>query len=217
MTIDKKKFAGVEEHSSMLLFSGPTCLESHRVRLVLAEKDVAFRVLPVTNLRKPPDDLIAINPNGSVPTLADRQLSLYEARIISEYLDERFPHPPLMPVEPMPRARLRLALHHVEQQWYPRLKRILNSHLSTADKARKELRENLLAHVDAFGMKRFFMSDEFSLVDCAVAPLLWRLAGVGIELPPKQARPLIRYRELVFARPGFIRSLTAEERQMPFD
>ncbi len=214
---DRKRALGLEEYSSMILFSGTTCPGSHRIRFVLAEKDVAFNLVTVPNLRRPPEDLLAINPRGDVPTLADRDLVLYNERIISEYLDERFPHPPLMPVEPMPRARLRLALHHVEEYWNPRLKRVLSAGSSTANRARKELKDNLIAHIDMFGMKRFFISDEFSLVDCAVAPLLWRLPGIGIELPPKQARIIARYHEQVFTRPGFIRSLTKEERGMRLD
>lgn len=200
----------------MVLFSSPSCPESHRVRFVLAEKDVLFNLATVANLRNPPEDLIAVNPRGEVPTLADRELVLYEPRVISEYLDERFPHPPLMPVEPMPRAKLRLALHHVEDQWYPRLKRILGSRQQTSARARKELRENILAHVEMFSFHRFFLSDEFSLVDCAVAPILWRLPSIGIEFPPKAGRLISRYREQVFSRPGFIRSLSGEERNMSF-
>ncbi len=212
--MERRDAQGLEEHSPMILFSGATCLDSHRVRFVLAEKDVSFNLFPVSNVRNPPEDLIALNPQGKVPTLADRNLVLYGARIINEYLDERFPHPPLMPVEPMPRARLRLALQHIEEQWYVLLKRILGGSQSTADRARKELRESILSHIDMFNMKRFFISNEFSLVDCAVAPLLWRLSIAGIELPPKQTRAISRYRELVFSRAGFIRSLTSEERQM---
>ena len=198
----------------MVLFSGPTCPESHCVRLVFSEKDVAYNLLTVPNLRKLPEDLIALNPQGGVPTLSDRNLMLYKPRIISEYIDERFPYPPLMPVEPMPRAHLRLALHHVEEYWYPRLKRILTSNSSTADRARKELKDDILSYADMFGMKRFFLSDEFSLLDCAIGPVLWRLSKVGIELPPKQAQTIIRYRDQIFSRPGFIRSLTREEHGM---
>ena len=199
----------------MMLFSGPTCPDSHRVRFVLGEKEVAFNLVTVSNLRRPPEDLIAVHPRGDVPTLADRNLVLYEPRIICEYLDERFPHPPLMPVEPMPRAHLRLALHHVEEQWYPLLRRVLTSRPSTVTRARKELRDNILAHVEMFSMKKFFISDEFSLVDCAVGPLLWRLPSVGITLPPKATRLISGYRERLFSRPGFIRSLTKEELDMP--
>lgn len=216
MVIDKKKALGVEEHPSIVLFSGMTCPESHRVRFVLAEKDIMFKVVRVHNVKKPPEDLLAINSRGDVPTLADRKLVLYGPRIITEYLDERFPHPPLMPVEPMQRAHLRLALHHVEQEWYTRLKRVLRSGSSTADRARKELKESILAQFDAFRIKTFFMSDEFSLVDCAVAPLLWRLPSIGVEFPPRKASVIAQYQDRIFARSGFIWSLTAEERQLRF-
>ena len=197
-----------------MLFSGLTCPESHWVRLVLAEKDVLFKLVVVTNLRKPPEDLIAVNARGDVPTLTNRKLMLYEPRIISEYLDELFPHPPLMPVEPVPRAHLRLSLHYVQHEWYSRLKRVLGSSVSTADRARKELKESILAYADVFRIKPFFMNDEFSLVDCAVAPLLWRLPIIGVKLPAKQEGIIARYQERVFSRQGFIRSLTGEERQM---
>lgn len=215
MIIDKKKNQLIEEYSSMVLFSGPTCPESHRVRFVLAEKEVAFNLVTVPNLRKPPEDLIAINPRGDVPALADRNLVLCEPRIICEYLDERFPHPPLMPVEPMPRAHLRLALHHIENQWYPLLKRILVARRGTVARMRKDLRERILAHIDMFSMKKFFISDDFSLVDCAIGPLLWRLPSIGITLTPKATRLISSYREQLFSRPGFIRSLTKEELDMP--
>ena len=214
MTSDKKKSLTIEEHSSMVLFSGPSCPDSHRVRLVFSEKDVAYNLSSVPNPKKPPEDLIALNSQGHIPTLADRNLMLYQPRIISEYLDERFPYPSLMPVEPLPRAHLRLALHHIEEIWYPCLKRILTSGPSTVNRARKELREDILSHAHMFEVKRFFLSDELSLVDCAVAPVLWRLPSVGIELPPKQTQAITRYREHVFARPGFIRSLSMEERDM---
>ena len=115
MSASKKKNVAIEERSSMVLFSGPTCPESHCVRFVFSEKEVVYNLSTVPNLRKPPEDLIALNPKGHVPTLFDRNLMLYTPRIISEYIDERFPYPPLMPVEPMPRAHLRLALNHVEE------------------------------------------------------------------------------------------------------
>ena len=215
MVIDRRRSQGIEEHSSMVLYSGPTCPESHRVRFILAEKEVAFSLEIVPNIKKLPEDLISINPQGNLPTLSDRNLMIDEPRIIGEYLDERFPHPPLMPVEPMPRTRLRLALHHIERHWYTCLKRVLTARASTAGKAKKELKDGVLAHIDMFNVKHFFISDEFSLVDCAIAPLLWRFADIGITLPPKPARLIARYRERVFSRPGFIRSLSKEERDMP--
>lgn len=215
MALDRRRSHGDEEYSSITLFSGPLCPDSHRVRLVLSEKEVAFNLVNVPNPNKLPEDLIVHNPDGTLPTLVDRNLVVYEPRIISEYLDERFPHPPLMPVEPMPRTQLRIALLHVEGEWYPRIRRALGSRSSTAEKAIRELKEDMLAHANMFRLKRFFMSDEFSLVDCAVAPLLWRFAYIGIALPANVARIMERYRKQVFSRHGFIRSLSREESQMP--
>lgn len=214
MITDRRKSHWDEEYSSITLFSNPVCPESHRVRLVLAEKEVAFNLVNVPNPNKRPEDLIVHNPDGNLPTLVDRSLVIPEPRIISEYLDERFPHPPLMPVEPVPRTELRMTLLHVEKEWYPRIRRVLNARVSTAEKASRELKEDILAHVNMFRIKRFLMSDEFSLVDCAVAPLLWRFAEVGITFPANAARIMDRYRKRVFSRAGFISSLSREESRM---
>ncbi len=215
MALGSRKSHGVEEHSSIVLFSNPVCPESHRIRLVLSEKDIAFNLVNVPNQNKPPEDLLTLNPGGRLPTLADRTLVIDEPRIISEYLDERFPHPPLMPVEPIPRAKLRIVLLHIEKEWYPLIRRALNPRSKNAEKASMKLTDDVLAHADMFKMKRFFMSDEFSLVDCAIAPLLWRFPGLGITLPPNVAKAINRYRRQVFSRSGFIRSLSQEESRMP--
>ena len=212
--MEGRKFHGVEEHSSIVLFSNPVCPESHWVRLVLAEKDIVFSLENVLNPNKPPEDLISLNSGGKLPTLVDRSLVIDEPSIVGEYLDERFPHPPLMPVEPMYRAELRIVLLHVEKEWYSRIRRVLSSRSRTSDKAIKELKNDMLAHIGLFAIKRFFMSDEFSLVDCAVAPLLWRFAEIGITFPPAATKVIDRYRRRVFSRPGFIRSLSQEESQM---
>ena len=217
MVADTEKSHGAEEHSSIVLFSSPVCPESHRARLVLAEKDIVFSLVNVANPNKPPEDLITFNPSAHLPTLVDKNLVIDEPRIISEYLDERFPHPPLMPVEPVPRAKLRIALLHIEREWYPLIRRALNPRSKIAARASKELTHDVLAHADMFRMKRFFMSDEFSLVDCAVAPLLWRFAEIGIRFPPNATKIINRYRRQVFARPGFIRSLSREESRMPLN
>ena len=215
MALDRRESHGIEEHSSIVLFSNPVCPDSHRVRFVLAEKDVVFNLVNVPYPNKPPEDLVALNPGGVLPTLVDRDLVIDDPRIISEYLDERFPHPPLMPVEPMPRAKLRTALAYIEKEWYSRIRRVLNSaRPSTVDKASGELKEDVLAYVAMFKAKPFFMSDEFSLVDCAVAPLLWRFACIGITFPTGATRVIDRYRKQVFSRAGFIRGLSREESQM---
>jgi len=197
----------------MTLFSNPTCPHSHRVRIVLAEKGISLDVVDVETSSLP-EDLIELNPYNSVPTLVDRDLVLYDSRIIAEYLDERFPHPPLMPVDPVSRARFRLALYHVERDWYALVDDLEHGDKRTANKARKALRESLLASGELFGLKPFFMSDEFSLVDCSIAPILWRLPRWEVDLPPTHGRHIIKYAETIFARPCFRASLTELEREM---
>jgi stringent starvation protein A len=197
----------------MTLFSNPTCPHSHRVRIVLAEKGISLDVVEV-EAGSLPEDLIELNPYNSVPTLVDRDLVLYDSRVIAEYLDERFPHPPLMPVDPVSRARFRLALYHIERDWYSLVDDLERGDKRTANRARKNLRESLLSSVDLFGVKPFFMSDEFSLVDCSIAPILWRLPRWEVDLPPSHARNIIKYAETLFSRNSFRTSLTELEREM---
>ena len=196
---------------AMTLFSGETCPYCHRVRIVLAEKGINYDLQNV-NPKDTPDDLKDLNPYNEVPTLVDRELVLYESNVIMEYLDERFPHPPLMPVDPVSRAQLRLMLYRIERDWYSLAKQ-LRDKTKASDTVRKELRDSLTSVSPIFDQKPFFMSDEFSLMDCAIAPLLWRLPYYGIELPPS-AKPLINYAERMFDRDSFKQSLTEGEREM---
>mgnify|MGYP001827120011 CR=1 FL=1 len=198
----------------MTLFSNPTCPHSHRVRLVLAEKSINVDVVSVEGPHLP-EDLIDLNPYNSVPTLVDRDLILYDSRVIIEYLDERFPHPPLMPVDPVTRAQFRLALYRIERDWYGLAEEIEEARdRKTANKARKILRESVLASAEVFRAKPFFLSDEFSLVDCTIAPILWRLPVYEIDLPAVQAKPIEQYAEAVFGRKSFQSSLTELEEEM---
>ncbi|MEM7083521.1 MAG: glutathione S-transferase N-terminal domain-containing protein, partial [Pseudomonadota bacterium] len=156
--------------SVMTLFSKPTCPHSHRVRIVLAEKSINVEIVDVNGPRLP-EDLLDLNPYHSVPTLVDRELVLYDSRVIVEYLDERFPHPPLMPVDPVTRAQFRLALYRIEKDWYSLVEEIE----AAADRkknarARKILKESILASSDVFAANNYFLSDEFSLVDTSIAP-----------------------------------------------
>ena len=199
--------------SVMTLFSGPTDIYSHQVRIVLAEKGVSFEIEHVEK-DNPPQDLIDLNPSQSVPTLVDRELTLWESRIIMEYLDERFPHPPLMPVYPVARGESRLYMQRIEKDWYSLMNVIVNGSSSEADAARKQLREELLAIAPVFGQKPFFLSDEFSLVDCYLAPLLWRLPTLGVEFSGPGAKELKGYMTRVFERDSFLASLTEPEREM---
>ncbi|MCB1775003.1 MAG: glutathione S-transferase N-terminal domain-containing protein [Gammaproteobacteria bacterium] len=198
--------------SVMTLFSDPQSLHSHRVRLVLAEKNVSCDIVDVDPLNLP-EDVMDLNPYGTAPTLVDRELALYDSRIICEYLDERFPHPPLLPVDPVSRASARLYMFRVENDWYSLVGQILAGG-KPATKARKELREGLTAAAPILAHKPFFMSDEFSLVDASIAPLLWRLPSLGVELSGMAAKQVNTYAGSMFLRNGFIASLTEIEREM---
>lgn len=199
--------------SVMTLFSRPTDIHSHRARLVLAEKNINIEI---SNIPGPelPEDLMDLNPYHSVPTLVDRDLTLYDSRVIIEYLDERFPHPPLMPVDPVTRAQFRLALFRIETDWYSIAEEAEHSNdgrLGT--KSRKMLRESILQSIELFGARPFFLSEEFSLVDCTISPLLWRLPAYGVDLGA-DAEPIEEYMNRVFARRSFQQSLTELEQEM---
>lgn len=199
--------------SIMTLFSSPTDPQSHRTRIVLAEKGIDVEIVSVEPGRFP-EDLLDLNPYHSMPTLVDRDLVLYDARVIMEYLDERFPHPPLMPVDPVSRAQFRLALFRIERDWYGLVQRIEQEpDRKEQGKLRKVLRDTLLQSAEIFKVRPFFLSDEFSLVDASIAPILWRLPHYDIDLPP-QAQPLLKYASLVFSRPAFRASLSQAEQEM---
>lgn len=200
------------KRSVMTLYSGATDIHSHRVRIVLAEKGVTVDILNV-NLEEPPEDLVELNPYNTVPTLIDRELVLYQANIIMEYLDERFPHPPLLPVYPVARAKCRLMVHRIERDWYVLADTIENGKPAEVDKARKELAENLISLAPVFANMPFFLSEAFSLVDCTIAPLLWRLPHYEIELPA-QGKAIQAYAKRMFERDSFRASLTEAEREM---
>ena len=205
----------VAKRSSMTFFSDGTDHYSHRVRMVLAEKGVTVDTVEVDGNNKP-EELLELNPYGAVPTLLDRDLVLYESMVIMEYLDERFPHPPLLPVYPVARALSRLWMHRIQRDWCAHLDLLMvgKGRETALTKARKSLRESLMAVSPIFAEKPFFMSDEFTLADCCVAPILWRLPKVGIALPEKQCRPLLKYAERLFERDGFRASLSEVEREM---
>ena len=197
--------------SVMTLFSRPTDPWSHRTRLVLAEKSITIDIVDVDDGNLP-EDLLDLNPYNSVPTLVDRDLVLYDSRVIMEYLDERFPHPPLMPVDPVSRARARLALYQIEHDWYD-IARKIDAQPKDGTQLRKQLRDNVLSSADLFKLKPYFLSDEFSMVDATIAPILWRLPRYEIDLPP-QAQPILKYAGTIFSRPAFRTSLSENEREM---
>ncbi|NCF16028.1 MAG: stringent starvation protein A [Gammaproteobacteria bacterium] len=199
--------------SVMTLFSRPTDIHSHRTRLVLAEKNINIEIHQIIGPDLP-EDLMDLNPYHTVPTLVDRDLTLYDSRVIVEYLDERFPHPPLMPVDPVTRAQFRLALFRIETDWYSIAEEAENnSDGKLGTKARKMLRESILQSAELFGARPYFLSEEFSLVDCTIAPLLWRLPVYGVDLGP-DSEAIEAYMERVFARRSFQESLTELEQEM---
>jgi len=205
----------VAKRSSMTFFSDAGDQYSHRVRIVLAEKGVAVDVIDCTE-DELPEDVAALNPYNSLPTLLDRELVLFESGVMMEYLDERFPHPPLLPVYPVARAESRLYIYRIQRDWSRYADTILNKSGSDAEieEARKELRDSLVAISPIFAEKPYFMSEEFSLVDCCIAPILWRLPAMGIELPEAQCKPLVKYMERLFARESFQESLSEVEREL---
>ena len=205
----------ISKHSSMVFFSDGEDHYSQRVRMVLAEKGVAVEIINVEK-NQYPEDLVVLNPYNSLPTLVDRDLVLYETMIMMEYLDERFPHPPLLPVYPVARAQSRLFAHRIQKDWCGLVDTIVagRSKETVIEKARKELREGLITIAPIFTEKEFFMNDEFTLVDCCFAPILWRLPVLGISLPPKSAKPLTDYMNRMFRRESFQASLSEAEMDM---
>lgn len=198
--------------SVMTLYSGSMDPESHRTRIVLFEKDIECQIIEV-DLAKKPRELADYNPYNEVPTMVDRDLVLYPSHIINEYLDERLPHPPLMPVDPVSRARARLMLYRFDRDWYRLLPDIVSGDKRAAQRARTILRDGLTVISPIFKEHAYALGEEFSLVDCSLAPILWRLKYYEIELP-RQARPILEYAERLFARKSFRLSLTEAEKAL---
>ncbi len=205
----------VTKRSSMTFFSDSTSHYSHRVRIVLAEKGVTVDLID-TDAAHPPAELSELNPYNSLPTLVDRELVLYESKVMMEYLDERFPHPPLLPVYPVARAESRLLIHRIERDWCSQVDSILTTRSDNViKKATKELKEGITGIAPIFAEKPFFMSEEFTLVDCCIAPILWRLPSLGIDIrASKQTKPLLAYMDALFSRDSFQESLSEQEREM---
>ncbi len=196
----------------MTLYSTATCPFSHRCRIVLHEKDMDFQVIDVDPHNKP-EDLAVISPYGRVPVLIERDLVLYESNIINEYIDDRFPHPQLMPAEPVMRARARLLLHRFEQELFCHIEAVEQNDQKMADKTRVAIADSLTMIAPIFDKQKYMLGDEYSMLDVAIAPLLWRLDHYGVRLP-KQAAPLLKYSERLFSRPLFIDALTPSEKLM---
>ncbi|BFM48023.1 glutathione S-transferase N-terminal domain-containing protein [Marinomonas sp. THO17] len=207
----------IAKRSSMTFFSDGEDHYSHRVRIVLAEKAVTVDIIDVDPFNKP-EELADVNPYNELPALVDRDLVLYEPNVMMEYLDERFPHPPLLPVYPVARAESRLYMYRIQRDWAKLADLILSSKDKEAvAQAQKELREGLISVSPIFEEKPYFMSDEFTIVDCCLAPILWRLPVLGVEIPKEQAKALYKYMDLVFTRESFKESLSEAEQEMRLD
>ena len=196
----------------MTLYSGTTDPFSQRCRIVLYEKGMDFQIVDVDVFNKP-EDLVIMNPYNMVPVLVERDLVLYESNIINEYIDERFPHPQLMPADPVMRARARLFLHRFESEMFCHIGALESGVQKTADKARLSLRDSLTQIAPIFAKQKFMLNDEYSMLDVAIAPLLWRLDYYDIQLV-KEAAPLMKYAERLFSRPAYIEAMTAAEKAM---
>ena len=201
----------------MVLYSGTTCPFSQRCRFVLFEKGMDFEIRDV-DLYNKPEDISIMNPYGQVPVLVERDLILYESNIINEYIDERFPHPQLMPADPVMRARTRLFLFNFERELFVHVQTLEGRDhdkdtARTMERARTQIRERLTQLTPIFVKNRFMLGDEFSMLDVAMAPLLWRLDHYSIEMP-KTAAPLMKYAERIFSRPAYIEALTPSEKVM---
>ncbi|HWK69379.1 MAG: glutathione S-transferase N-terminal domain-containing protein [Burkholderiaceae bacterium] len=199
----------------MVLYSGTTCPFSQRCRFVLFEKGMDFEIRDI-DLYNKPEDIAVMNPYGQVPILVERDLVLYESNIINEYIDERFPHPQLMPADPVMRARTRLFLYNFEKELFVHVS-VLEDRSSTdtraQDVARQNIRDRLAQLAPLLLKNKYMLGEEFSMLDVAVAPLLWRLDHYGIELP-KNAAPIQKYAERIFSRPAYIEALTPSEKVM---
>lgn len=201
------------KRSVMTLYSSATGVQCHRARIVLAEKGVSYEVINI-EARGKPEDLLELNPYGSVPTLVDRELALYEPNIIAEYLDERFPHPPLMPVYPVARAKARLIIYRFEREWGPLVRKLESGKVADMRVAAKELTGYIAQLISLFNAYPYFMGDDFTLVDCYVAPVLWRLPAWGITFSPADTKIINKYTDRVFQRDSFQASLTEAEQEL---
>lgn len=201
--------------AGLTIVSDPVSAASHRIRLVSTEKVVEAEFVSVS-LEKLPEDLLTVNPSGRVPTVLDRDLVLFDERVISEYLDERFPHPALMPIDPMQRAKLRLMIYEIESRWYPHVLVLESSSASVARKktAAKALREQIALTSPLFRQSEFLLSDSFSLLDCAVLPVLWRLQLFGVTLPEQAVKNIRDYALGHFERESFKEALSDVEKRM---
>ena len=211
--MSKYNYSLLDKQFILKLYSAPSCPQCHRVRFVLSEKELDHETILVEGNNRPPE-LADINPYNSVPTLIDRDIILYDARIILEYLDERYPHPPLIPADPITRANFRQALHHIEVDWYSQVKKLSSPSKRIADSAKNAMNEILMSNAALFKAHNYFWDDEFSILDCSIAPVLWRLPDLKADLPKRSSHPIRRYAQRIFERPSFRKSLTEVEAEI---
>lgn len=202
--------------AGLTIVSDPVSAASHRIRLIVAEKSIEAEMVSVPFDDMLPEDVMELNPSGRIPTLLDRDLVLFDERVISEYLDERFPHPALMPIDPMTRAKLRLLVYRIESEWYTRISDLESDSVSANKKkiAVKELKESISMLSPLFKQSDFLMSETLSLLDCAVLPVLWRLQHFGIILPEQAAKNIRDYALAMFEREGFKAALSDYEKEL---
>lgn len=206
----------ISSRAGLTIVSDPVSAASHRIRLIVAEKVVEAELVSVPFNEMLSEDLLELNPGGRIPMLLDRDLVLYDERVISEYLDERFPHPVLMPIDPMTRAKLRLLIYRIESEWYTRMSDLELDNVSANRKkiATKELKESIAMFSPLFKQSEFLMSDSLSLLDCVVLPVLWRLQYYGINLPEQASKNIRDYALRMFEREGFKNALSDYEKEL---
>ena len=206
----------LSNRTSMALFSDPLDHYSHRVRIVMAEKGVTGEIID-SNLDSLSDELLEVSPYAELPVLVDRDVCLYDSVVLMEYLDERFPHPPLLPVYPVSRAEIRLFIQRIQKDWCEKFDNLVSAKLSDSElkKIRQEFKSQIIALSPILKEKPFFMSEDFSLVDCCIAPILWRLPLIGIELQKDtKTKPIYEYMQRIFTKSCFIKSLSELEREI---
>ena len=211
--MSRNNYSLLDRQFTLKLYSAPSCPQCHRVRFLLAEKELDYETIIVDGNNKP-SELADLNPYNSVPTLVDRDITVYEPRIILEYIDERYPHPPMIPPDPISRANFRMAMYHLEHDWYNQVKKLSSPSRRIANTAKNAMQEMLIANADTFKANRFFWDEEFSILDCSIAPILWRLSSLNVDLPKKNSSPIRQYAKRVFERPAFRKSLTEVEAEI---
>ena len=206
----------INKRTSMALFSDAGDHYCQRVRIVLEEKGISSEIIDVDK-NKLSDEILEVSPYGTLPVLVDRDVALYDSVTLMEYLDERFPHPPLLPVYPVSRANMRLYMKRITNDWCSLFDSLVNDKLKEAEekKKKKQLKSLILSTNPIFKEKPYFMNEEFSLVDCCIAPILWRLPQVGIDITKDtKNKPINDYMKKVFTRQAFLKSLTEIEKEI---